>query len=290
MVEPSLESALRNGATFFAMLNTLDRDLPVDITFMIDLYQARAGKKGLAADRVFRQPGGRGAGGPLLPFFPGSVSCQPPAPARLGPSLFALEKFLRRKAPYPGLVMGGLAFYQLHLLRPFVRHNVELAGIVLATLFFRDGAVPFPSFTLSSAILADPERFEVAFTASRDNAAPDLWLAFVLDGVITQAEQTDRLIRSLLQVREEHVDDLIATFGPSGGEGLARLAGELLTEPVLTVGLASKLLRVTFRSAQLAIDKMVDVGVLEEVTGRKRNRLYLARRVIGALEEELPKE
>ncbi len=280
LVDASLTPAFRNVDTFLAMIEALDRDLPIDITYLIDLYQARSGKEGLEADKVFRQPGHRSTGVTLLPH-------RPPSPAKLGPGLFALEKFLKKKAPYPGLVIAALAFYQLHYLSPFVRFNGELSGDILAALLFRDGGAPFPFFALSRSITREYDQFQSSFAQFRDENDPTAWVIFMLGGMISHATHIDRLIRSLLQVQEEFMGDLLSEFGPVGSEGVMKLASELVTDPVLTVGGGAQSLRVTFRSAQLAIDKLVDVGVVVEMTGRKRNRLYMARRVVSVLEAEL---
>jgi hypothetical protein len=47
---------------------------------------------------------------------------------------------------------------------------------------------------------------------------------------------------------------------------------------------------VTFRAAQLNVDRLVELGLVEEVTGRERYRIYLARTIARVASEDLPDE
>jgi Fic family protein len=69
---------------------------------------------------------------------------------------------------------------------------------------------------------------------------------------------------------------------------LLKLVDSLFGSPAVTIGSASKMLKVTHRAATLNIGKLVDAGILQEVTGRLRSRVFVAREIVRAVEEDLP--
>jgi hypothetical protein len=65
-----------------------------------------------------------------------------------------------------------------------------------------------------------------------------------------------------------------------------RMVDELFATPATSVPRAAKFLDVTQRSAQLTIAKLVAAGIVEEVTGKKRDRVFVAREILRVLEAE----
>jgi Fic family protein len=65
-----------------------------------------------------------------------------------------------------------------------------------------------------------------------------------------------------------------------------RIVDQLFEAPAMSVARAAKILDVTPRSAQLTIAKLVDAGILEEATGRKRDRVFVAREILRILEAQ----
>jgi Fic family protein len=66
---------------------------------------------------------------------------------------------------------------------------------------------------------------------------------------------------------------------------LTRLVEELFNQPMVTMGKVADLLDVTPNTAQKHIDRLILNGILREVTGRKRNRIYVAEGIIKSIYE-----
>jgi hypothetical protein len=60
---------------------------------------------------------------------------------------------------------------------------------------------------------------------------------------------------------------------------------ELFNRPFLTFSQAKEALNVTFRSAQMNVQKLIDVKILEELPGRKYGRIFMARAILNILED-----
>jgi Fic family protein len=277
---PAIHTAQRTVDCFVTGIDALAKKLPFEIAFLQDLYAVQTGKSGLRGEEAFRRGGGRFKPEPLVPASAVSPLYRPAPPSELQVLLYAFDKFLRRPAPMPTLVRAALLFYQFHALRPFTRFNIQLGGILLGVTLFSDGGAPLPVFTLSAYVTDRAEAFKTAFYGVAQRGDWKAWLLFFCDGIYRQARETESALTSLMSVRDEMAYDLA-----EGGSAdtLGQLSGELFTTPAITVNYAAHVLRVTFRAAQLTIDKMVDAGVVEEITGGRRNRIYVARRVIDAL-------
>ena len=99
-------------------------------------------------------------------------------------------------------------------------------------------------------------------------------------------ESHDAVVRSglLLELRQQYRDK--AQTARASALPLL-LIDELFQVPALTISMARALLEVTHVSAQRSVERLVDLGILEEVTGQQRNRVYLAREILDAVNAEL---
>jgi ribosomal protein S25 len=66
---------------------------------------------------------------------------------------------------------------------------------------------------------------------------------------------------------------------------LLQLIDELFTYPAITNSIAAEKLSVTPRAAQLNIEKLQNANILREITGKRRNRVYIASEIISVIEQ-----
>jgi Fic family protein len=109
----------------------------------------------------------------------------------------------------------------------------------------------------------------------------DSWLKFFLTAVVTQAEEAYENTQRLLALRENYrsiLRDLGAT--PSTYD----LVDDLFKNPYVTAPRFSGRGGISFPAAQKAINKLVEAGILREITGQSRNRVYLCAEILENLE------
>jgi len=88
------------------------------------------------------------------------------------------------------------------------------------------------------------------------------------------------LLRTYSQVaREKHLP-------PTAGQ----LVELILMKPVLNIKTAQEFLKVSYPSAQNAINSLEQAGILTEITGRKRSKAYAANEILKALDGEIALE
>jgi Fic family protein len=220
-----------------------------------------------------------GTPGSLLP----DATYVPPPPYELMDCLSAWEKFLYAETLMPPLVKCALMHYQFEAIHPFRDGNGRVGRLLLVLFLCSMGHLPAPVLYLSPYFEKNRDAYYFHLREVSEKSAFFAWLAFFLRGVIVQCK--DSFIRSerIMKLHEQYRDELLKHRAPPSAQ---RLMEHLFVSPATTASRASAALKVTSMSSSRAIEVLVERGILEEVTGRRRDRIYLARRLIHAIEDE----
>ena len=107
----------------------------------------------------------------------------------------------------------------------------------------------------------------------RDNGDWEGWLAFFLQGVVEVSAQAADTARRILALREEHRSLITERLGRAAGNG-HRVLQHLYVQPIVSATDVQTLLGTTFTGANQIVRRLVDIGVLVEVTGQARHRRF----------------
>jgi len=177
----------------------------------------------------------------------------------------------------PDLVQCALVHEQFEAIHPFLDGNGRV-GRLLITLFLTErGRLTRPLLYLSAYIEAHRSEYYDALLRVRTDGDWPSWLLFFLTGVRATAERAATQARDLTSVREEYRQKV------AGRPKALALVDQIMKSPYTTVAEAQRLLDVTNPTARAAVQRLVEVGLLEEVGKRKWRRLYVARPVMEAL-------
>lgn len=208
----------------------------------------------------------------------------PPPPDEMQEALRGFESYLHEPSELPPLVRMALVHYQFEAIHPFNDGNGRIGRLLIALQLCRENLLPDPLLYLSAWFESHRQEYYDGLLAVSREGRWSEWISFFLRGVADQAR--DAIVRAgkLLALREEFRGRLQT----ARTSALAlRLLDQLFELPGLTVPFAANLLDVTPRAAQQNVDKLVRAGILREVTGRKRGRIYLAEGIRSATEGPL---
>ncbi len=205
-----------------------------------------------------------------------TASFVPPPPDEARDAMASLEVFLHDRT-LPNLIAIGLAHYQFETIHPFVDGNGRIGRLLIILMMIERKILHQPVLYLSAYFERHRDRYYDLLDATRRTSDPFPWLDFFLDGVALMAKEAeDRAVRLTDLQRSLRIQLL-----DGGGTPTAiRLAERLLDQPYVTIPSVSRQLNVAFPTAQRAVDDLVNAGILEEITGQRRNRIYLSRRVM----------
>lgn len=206
-----------------------------------------------------------GPAGTSLPH----ASFVPPPPQELMAALGSLENYLHTPAPPPPfLIKAGLAHCQFETIHPFLDGNGRVGRLLITFLLCQWGVLKRPLLYLSLYFKQHRLEYYERLQAVRDAGDWEGWLKFFLRGVEEVARQASRTASAILQLRNDH----LALVG-SIAQG-TRLLEYLFSQAYLNIEMASQFLAISYPTARKAIYRFVDLGLLNEVTGNKRHKVY----------------
>lgn len=206
----------------------------------------------------------------------------PPPPGRvLLNSLGALEAYINAPTELPKLVRAALVHYQFEAIHPFADGNGRIGRLLISLLLCRDQLLAQPLLSLSAYFERNRREYYDHLFSVSSRGTWEYWISFVLLGVRDEAraalERADRLIA----LRNEFRQTIQRSSVPAR---LLDLVDQLFASPIVRVADVHIKLKVNRRTALSYVNKLVSLGILEETTGKQRDRLFAAKRIIQAIE------
>jgi Fic family protein len=215
---------------------------------------------------------------------PATARFVPPPVDEMTEALHMFERSLHDPRAYPPLINVGLAHAQFETIHPFLDGNGRMGRLLITFLLCEYGILREPLLYLSIFLKEHRQDYYDRLQAVRDRGDWEGWLAFFLEGVATVASEATETARSIVRVREAWRERISAQLKRRSGNGL-RLLDKLFQRPLVTVKGVEQSLGLSQPAALALVNAMVRVGVLEEVTGMRRNRIFEFREYLRLFAE-----
>ncbi len=203
---------------------------------------------------------------------PGNALFVPPPPEIVPEALAALERWLHKDGNLQPLVRIGLAHVQFETIHPFLDGNGRIGRLLIALLVEHWNLLEQPLLYISLGFKGEQQEYYARLTAVRSDGDWEGWIGFFLACVREAAEDGVHVARALHALvgrdRRRIIDSGRATVAAM------QLLELLPCNPVVTVPRASGLLGLTAPPTRKAIELMEDLGILAEITGKRRDRAY----------------
>ena len=205
----------------------------------------------------------------------------PPPPDSLLDHLSAWEKFLHDRM-LPPLVHAALAHYQFEAIHPFLDGNGRVGRLLITLELCERQVLPAPFLYLSAFFDATRADYYSGLRGISENGDWSRWLQYFLNGVARQAE--DALSRA------ERAHKLLASWRQKlAGDAHAKVALQIIdllgANPFITPRGAQKRLGIAYNTIMRAIGQLEKQGIIKEVTGARRARVYCATKLLQIFEE-----
>jgi Fic family protein len=206
----------------------------------------------------------------------------PPPPHELLRVLGEWETFLHARSE-PVLVTASLAHAQFETIHPFLDGNGRVGRLLITLLLYERGVLARPLLYLSLHLKRNQTEYYDRLQAVRKKGDWEGWVKFFLEGVRASADESTETTRRILTLREEDRARLAGEGKASGN--LLRALDHLFARPVTTPQLLASALAVRYATANNLVGRLVDTGVLAEMTGYRRNRRFAYRKYLDMFEE-----
>jgi Fic family protein len=207
-----------------------------------------------------------------------------PPPSTEVPALMAdLEQYINDcQKELPTLVKIALVHYQFEAIHPFSDGNGRLGRVLISLLLSSLNIIDQPLLYLSAFFERNQNEYVQNLWHVSRYGAWYKWVKFFLQGVIEESNDVIARAKRLMLLRESYRQSLQASRHGSSSLGLIDF---LFHWPIVSVPDVAKKLDMSYPGAQKIVEKLAGSDILEEVTGRRRNRLYIAKEIIKILEE-----
>lgn len=192
----------------------------------------------------------------------------PPPPHEMKEALGDLEHFLHSTDEMPVLFHCGLAHAQFETIHPFLDGNGRVGRLLITLLLCQRGVLQLPLLYLSLFFKKYRAEYYDRLMAIRTDGDWEGWLRFFLRGVYEVSRSATETARSILRLRESDRQRI------ASHSNALILLDHLYQQPIVTVRYAERVIGCSYTTASKAVRELEDHGILEEITGQKRNRRY----------------
>jgi len=205
----------------------------------------------------------------------------PPPVDEMNLALADLEKFIHASNDIPALVRAAMIHYQFEAIHPFLDGNGRVGRLLMALLFAEWQILPQPLLNLSVYFERYRQEYYDHLLVVSQGGDWEAWLRFFLRGVSAQAQDSVVRMERLEAIRTRYQS---IVNSERNSERMGMVVDFLFGRPIFTAKQLSEGTGMPFKTARQYIEKLVQAGIVREVSGYARNQIYRADEVFKALD------
>lgn len=194
----------------------------------------------------------------------------PPPVPEMKEALADFETYLHSNGATPVLVTAALAHAQFETIHPFLDGNGRVGRLLITFLLVHGQALRAPLLYLSHYFKQHRAEYYDRLMATRQRGDWEGWLRFFLHGVAQTADEATDTAERIFELRERHRAIVMAQTGANG----LKLLSLLFQRPLVNVNFVAPHVDVTFPTANRLVARFEELGLLREVTGQRRGRMF----------------
>ncbi|MCY3572109.1 MAG: Fic family protein [Chloroflexi bacterium] len=217
---------------------------------------------------------------------PSAAVYVPPPHQEVEDCMASLEQFIHtREDGLPAIVRAGLAHAQFETIHPFLDGNGRVGRMLIPFILMQSGMLSEPILYLSLYLKQFRSEYYELLNRTRSDGDWETWLSFFLEGVVQTARHG---VKTAKRLNECFATDRrqIEESGRKAGSAL-RAHHEFMQRPLRSIASVGAQAQLSLSTASSAVQHLAELGIVEEITGRRRNRLFVYRNYLAILHEEL---
>lgn len=260
-------------------LKLLEEGLPLSVRLLKEVHQALMAKGRGSA----RMPGEfRTSQNWIGGSSPSNAVFVPPPPEQMLSCISDLERFLNdQPASTPALLKAALAHVQFETIHPFQDGNGRVGRLLILLLLCRQKALSQPMLYLSLYFNMHRRRYYTLLNEVRLSGNWEAWLDFFADAVIYTSTDAMHTVQELAALAEEDRETI--TCSDRVVASAVKIHQAMLEYPMTHSRGLTKKTGLTPSTVNGVLDHLGALGMVTEVTGRKRDRLFSYTKYLAIL-------
>lgn len=196
----------------------------------------------------------------------------PPPHREVMPLMGNLEEYMHDNSLVPILIKTGLIHAQFETVHPFLDGNGRIGRLLITFYLCQQGVLRKQLLYLSAFFKEHRQDYYEKLNRYRKDDAIEEWLKFFMEGVIETSEKAVETARKIIKLRDDHLNK-VAGIGKSSERGI-KLLNTLYRTPIVRIKDVERIVALSNPNALLLVERFVKLGILHELTGQKRNRVF----------------
>jgi Fic family protein len=215
---------------------------------------------------------------------PGNAHFVPPPADHVEACMAALERFLHgENNPYPALVKAALAHVQFETIHPFLDGNGRIGRLLIAFILHHDRVLSQPLLYLSLFFKQHRSEYYRLLDLVRVEGDWEAWLDFFLEGVEQTANNAVDTAKRLLSLFNRDEQCIRKAQGTTSAT--LQIFSAFCRRPLISVSEVCQQTGLSFPTVSAAIQRLGRLGIVREITGKRRNRIFAYQAYLDILNE-----
>lgn len=207
----------------------------------------------------------------------------PPPPENVEELMLDLEKFIQTKDKIPPLIKIALIHAQFETIHPYLDGNGRMGRLLISWYLYWKDILSRPLLYLSFYLKQNRDEYYTILNKIRFEGDWESWLEFFLKGVVEVSNNSIRTAKKIIQLKEDLIEKLFENN--IGGVHAVKLIDMLFNRPLITVKEVFEYIDISRQAANKLVTKFEAIGILGEITGKKRYKKYIFVDYVKIIEE-----
>ena len=204
----------------------------------------------------------------------------PPSAEEVPDLLSDLEKFWHNSLlQIPYLIKIAITHYQFETIHPFLDGNGRCGRLLIILQLIDAQILSKPVLYMSTFFEKHRNSYYVSLSQVRESNDLERWITFFLNGIVGTAQDGIKTFKAITTLQQEY-DAKILTLG-SRTKNAQKLLRFMYAEPITNVNRVVEKLNMNYPTTNRLLKSLTELGVLKEITGFTRNRLFVLEKYLN---------
>ncbi|MFH1967172.1 MAG: Fic family protein [Patescibacteria group bacterium] len=190
-----------------------------------------------------------------------------------------LEKYMHAEIEVPILIKIGLIHAQFETIHPFLDGNGRIGRLLITFYLCQQNILHKQLLYLSDYFKENRQEYYERLNSFRRNDDVEGWIKYFLAGIIDTSDKAVETARKIRELRDEHIGK-IAGIGRNSSRGMT-LLNSLYRNLIVRIKDVEKIVQLSNPNAIALVHKFAKLGILHEITGNKRYRMFSYKEYIS---------